>query len=150
MDAALATGSSISFEIGGKEYKFAPLTFADFGAFEAWLRSSRIKEALATLPDDADNGLRVAVIRDLADAPISTTAVMTAMSDSFSGISYVVYLSLRHNHPDLTPEFVGSLITAENVMELQAVMLAQTGNLAEQEGSAEDGGPKANQTAIGA
>ena len=149
MDAALATGSSISFEIGGKEYKLSPLTFADFGAFEAWMRSARIKEALATLPEDSDNTLRVAIIRDLADAPISMQAVMTAMSDSFSGIAYVVYLSLRHNHPELTPEAVGSLITAENVMELQAVMLAQTGNIAEQEGSAEDGGPKASQTAIG-
>ena len=113
------------------------------------MRSARIKEALATLPEDADTGLRVAIIRELADAPISTTAVMAAMSESFSGIAYVVYLSLRHNHPDLTPETVGGMITAENVMELQAVMLAQSGNIAEQEGSAEDGGPKASQTAIG-
>jgi hypothetical protein len=149
MDIALATGSSINFEIGGKEYKLSPLTFADFGTFENWLRGNRIKEALAALPDEAGENLRVTTIRQLADMPISTAAVMAAMSDSFSGIGYVVYLSLKHNHPEMTYEDVCSLVTMENVYDIQAIMLAQSGNESDQEETADQGGPKANPTATG-
>ena len=123
MDAALATGSSINFEIGGKEYQLSPLTFADFGTFEGWLRGNHIREALAALPEDAGNDLRVMTIRQLVDAPISTSVVLTAMSDSFSGIAYVVYLSIRHKHPDLTYEQVCDLVTTENVVEIQALIV---------------------------
>jgi len=150
MDAALATGSSMAFEIGGKSYQMSPLTFADFGAFEAWLRSCRIKEALASLPDDSEMGLRVATIRELADAPISTSAVLAAMGESFSGIGYVVYLSLRHKQPTLTYEEVCGLITTDNVAEIQAMMLAQSGNATEQEASGDAGDPKATPMVIGA
>jgi hypothetical protein len=140
MDAAVATGAGLSFEVNGRQYILSPLTFGDLGKLEAWLISQRVRDALASLPGDSEADFRSELTRNIIKEGAGAEDVITAMAGSVRGLCEGIYLSLLHGQPQITREEVGELLTPQNVGTIKALWESQI--LEEEEEPAGDSGPK--------
>lgn len=95
--------------LGGKEYRMSPLTDGDFEELNNWLRSGVIQMARKSLTpgmttEEREETLAVAMREARKVSYLSDTgrAAMTTVE----GTAYLMWLGLRRNHADLTPEQV--------------------------------------------
>jgi hypothetical protein len=124
--------SPLEIEIGGEVSRFSPLTIGDMADFEQWTRQRRIAQALESCGDDRD--MRQAIILSVSGEP-DTGGIQTALM-TVAGQLHAIYLSARHNHPDLDERILGDQLTAESMIEI----LMRLGVL----GVADEGKPRKN------
>ena len=103
---AMAVGSPFPIKLGEEEFMATSLTIDDFGQFENWVKSQRVAhllrgfEALGndlTFEQEERQGRMIQGITISALSPVDLVNEMSSMS----GALYIIWLSLRHKHPDL-------------------------------------------------
>jgi hypothetical protein len=112
----------------GQVYKMSPLTPADFAEIEREreaLPYRRLRRALTELGDIITADERSQMIaeagRESARADIDSDATAAWMG-SIEGAQFILYLSARKCHPDITREQAAGLVTFENLDEVQRVL----------------------------
>lgn len=120
-DLSTVTAASIEIQLGGQPYQMRPLTIADLGEFENWVRQKIIANTMHAARD-----LPPMDRRDLTSESINAASRVTydsreaqGMMQSIEGAGQLMYLSLRHKHPDITREvIVGQLANVQQFSEL--------------------------------
>lgn len=100
--------SAVVFEHDGREYSLSPLELGDLGELERWLEAAPFERArlrLDALGECATAEERKAII-ERAEAESLKAGFHSERStrdlSSVAGTAYILYLSLRRNHPDVT------------------------------------------------
>lgn len=116
--AAAAAGTPITVTLGGVEYRVSPLRQRDYAELEQWLQDRIIAPVQR---HTASLGLEERT--KLLDAAFQRAALVTLTSPeaarflgSLEGAFYLCWLSLRHNHPQLTLDAVRELLAAEEAL----------------------------------
>ncbi len=124
-DLSTLTASPEEFQLDGQTYKMRPLTLTDLGDFESWARRS-----IVTMAMGAGRELQGRDRRDLVNAAVRAASVITydspeaqGMMQGIHGAGQLLYLSLRHNHPDITHEQVISKLTCVRQFQELATQL---------------------------
>lgn len=112
MNRATATAAPTTVELGGKNYRLTPLRDRDWGEFEKWLQDRHYAAARRNL-----QGLNAEAQRDLmrhahdrATAIVFTDNESAKMMGTYEGACFITYLSLRHEHPEITEDEVADLL----------------------------------------
>jgi hypothetical protein len=112
---------SVPFDVNGITYQFAKIDLGMMADFDTMMAARRLKTALNALGDDARPGERAELIRDMAGGSGRASA---AEMETVSGIRLMLYLSLKRNHPDVTEDAVGRMITLKRFDEFKALLEA--------------------------
>lgn len=128
-------------EIRGKEYKVSPLTIDDLAEFETIVRKERNKALLESLEESK---LRDSVITEAigatASMPVSLADIDKHMG-SMMGVRFLLWCSLKKNHPELKLKEMGKLIDLDN-FEDAAKIVSGLGGKAVKEAKNVKRGPK--------
>jgi len=120
-----------SFEAKEQRYHLSPLSLGDMRAFKEWvqlkpwfaLQALKDKIPAELFEPESKRILSSCMDKELTE---SSPEVEEAMSTS-EGITQLVYLSLRRNHPGLSAETVGKLLTTRNLPEVAEKLMACSG-----------------------
>lgn len=113
---AAALGLGTSFEVNGKTYSLSPWTYKIQGEFEKYLERKAVEafQAVAPLmtPEERAHELK-ALRQEITGGEYSfgSDAVAKALN-SVVHLTYLFYLMLRPNHPEMTLELAGELVSA--------------------------------------
>lgn len=133
----LGTGQRVG--LGGKKYTMAPLTLSDHSTLMDWVQYHPLDEARKEI--DRSQGLyneeqrleiikaargKVEDMRDIREGELADDEVKERVAryinrtlTSLDGLRMVLWLCLRHNHPDITLDEAGSLVTHDNQEAIQ-------------------------------
>ena len=110
---AEATAAFVRVTLGGTTYRVSPLQDKDFGVFERWVQQrflDVVKQNLEGLTEDqATRQLDRAFERAGSITFISPEA--SALMASVEGAVFLFWLSVRHEHPDVTESQLTKLLT---------------------------------------
>lgn len=123
------TGEGIKFQIAGKDYTLLPLTIADMGALEAYVRGERIKE-FREQSKDIDPVIVAAGIESM----VKSTAEQLD-EKSVRATIFLLWRSVRKSDPSLTLETVGDMIDMANFKEIMSIVNALGGESKNPEGA---------------
>lgn len=107
-----AAGSGSEIELGDKKYRMTPLQFDDIGWIENRILKDRpnpivkVAEAKEQLPDDIFRELLKVAYEDAKKANRVSEEEFNEYVESREGQVVVLWLSIRHNHPEIELEFV--------------------------------------------
>jgi hypothetical protein len=104
----------LDVEVGGKRYRFSPLSIRQNAALRVWARSvpfERFREQIKLLGDVTKEERAQLFARACADS--EDEKKIAAIVDGQEGIAKAFELMLRANHPDLTDAEVSALFTVE-------------------------------------
>lgn len=100
-DTAAATAAPIEYRIGGKTLRLAPLTDADHGELDNWVRSRLIRIAREAIPYDATASDR----EELLQAALMRASTLTwmgehgyALARTTEGMARLVWQCLQRHH----------------------------------------------------
>jgi hypothetical protein len=127
-DRGAHIAAPIAFDANGKTYLLSPLQLVDLKELEHFLRQQpveAIKPMLAGLSADMQKFLLEKAYEDGKAIRIGTSE-FNQQSQSFDGISYMLWLSLRKTQPSLTREQAIDLLN-NNVDELMPKINAAAG-----------------------
>jgi hypothetical protein len=102
--------------LGGKEYRFSPLTLIDIEELDNWVRKEYMTRVYSAIPDDATDKDRDQAMRIAQDKAVNLTwlsgqgAVFIA---SHRGMTKIAQLSLSKTHPELTVEKLRDLLASD-------------------------------------
>lgn len=100
-------------KLDGKDYLMSPLTDGDFEQLNNWLRSGVIQMARQSMTPDMTSEEReetlAVAMREARKMSYLSEAGRAALA-SVDGTAQLVWLGLRHNHPNLTADEVRSLV----------------------------------------
>lgn len=120
-----ATQTGLEIELDGEKYHMEPLTDADYAELDSWVQSRFIANAYAAardLPDkEFDRVVALAMSKSLGMSWLvgdGKRAVATV-----AGYSMMLWLGIRHRHPDVTYEKVraGLLMDRKSVSYARAL-----------------------------
>ena len=114
-----ALGARVPVTIGGDEYFMSPPTLADMAEAEKWLESRVVEGVRQRLKDHGAELTEAERLSILANAIERAPEVSRASVD---GTRYMAYVSLRHNHPDLSLEDVSKMIGMGDVGRINDIM----------------------------
>lgn len=106
---ARALGAPFPIELGDEEFMASPLTLDDFASFENWVKGQRVAQVLRgfeALGDDmtpAQEDRQSRLIQEITTAGLSPMNLVGEMT-SMTGALYVIWLSIRHEHPTISLE----------------------------------------------
>lgn len=111
---AEATAAPREVKIGGRKFRMSPLRDRDYGEFEAWVQDRSIDLVKRNL-----NGLNEVDRQRQLDRAFDAAAQIGIHSDealaamcTIDGVSKLVWMGLRREHPDVTEDEVTSLLTS--------------------------------------
>jgi len=124
-DFAGITGQGLEFEFEGQRYTLSPLTLRDLADFYAWIRGQKI----AAIKQMQAEGLDVS--SDMVDACLDPPSpqALTRWLSSPAGAQQLLYLSLRHKHPQIRPAKVAMIVERMDVGRLMDLILKISGLL---------------------
>ncbi len=119
-------GAAAEIELGGKTYRMRPLSIDEFAQFERWVDDAPIRQAVRNL-DGLSPELQTKMLqqaqeaasRTSQDSPEKRQGRIAAQMTSMSGISYLIWLSLRREQPDLSLEAVSQMLTLDKLPYVQ-------------------------------
>ena len=120
-----ASKAPFIFVVGGREYQLAPTEIADLGEFEKWLEvrpfeaARKQMKALGDMLTPEATSIILEGAQKAADNSAIDTLSYAQRMASLEGTIYMMWLSLRKNHPDITREEVGAFVTIDNLQEWQ-------------------------------
>lgn len=114
-------------EIGGKELVFSELTISDFAQFRARTVKEREKtkdKRRGRLIAEAEKigGIDPLKLLEQLDKPITDEDIEAEM-DTVEGMGYLVYLSLKYSHPEITEEQVVEIICISDLEKITAAIV---------------------------
>lgn len=111
---AQATAAAHTVKIGDQTFRMTPLQDRDYGEFEAWVQDKYIslfKRNLDGLSDDERQRQLDRAFDRAAEIGIHSDEAMNAMC-TIDGVSKLIWMSIRREHPDVTEEEIVTLITS--------------------------------------
>lgn len=100
-------------QIGGKSYKFSPLSLGDWAQIYAQAQElffEDMRRRLRALPQDSSQFKELAdKLAKLDRGQLAELAMPYTTGSEASALQ--VWLMLKHNHPDITKEEAGNLLT---------------------------------------
>lgn len=134
-------GTPRTVEIRGKEYKVSPLTIDDLAEFETVVRKERNKALLESLESSKlQDSVITEAIGVTASRPVSLADIDKHMG-SMMGVRFLLWCSLKKNHPELKLEEMGQLIDLDN-FEDAAKIVSELGGKATKERKNARRGPR--------
>ena len=131
----------------GKVYKLSPLEPIDLGELEVWIADlpiHKMKRQLAILGDSLSVEQRTAMLHRAFDESNEQSSLAKPKSqeilESLEGISKILYLCMRKNHPEITMQEVSTVCTMENMVEIEKRLEAL--NALDKSSEDENSGPK--------
>jgi hypothetical protein len=115
-----ATASRREITVGEKTYTLAPLTDKDYGEFEQWIQDRYIDSVKRNSADLTEKERERQLDRAFETAPFitSTSVKGLAIMKSIAGLSRLLWLSFRKEHPDITTEEVSKMLLDPEVADL--------------------------------
>ena len=119
-------GSARELTLDGSTYRMRPLSIDDFAEFEAWVDDVAIRQASRNL-DGLSTELQIALLERAQDEARKMAMQdsetrqdrMSAQMASMGGICYLVWLSIRREHPDLSVDDISQLLTIDRLPYVQ-------------------------------
>ncbi len=119
-------GAAAEISLNGKTYLMRPLSIDEFAQFERWVDDAPIRQAVRNL-DGLSPDLQTKMLQQAQEAasqasqdnPEKRQGRITAQMTSMSGISYLIWLSLRREQPDLSLEAVSQMLTLDKLPYVQ-------------------------------
>ncbi len=119
-------GAAAEIELDGKTYLMRPLSIDEFAQFERWVDDAPIRQAARNL-DGLPLDLQTKMLQQAQEAASAASEVdsvkrqarIISQMMSMSGISYLIWLSLRREQPDLTLETVSQMLTMDKLPYVQ-------------------------------
>ena len=119
-------GAAAEIILGDKTYLMRPLTIDDFAQFERWVDDAPIRQAARNL-EGLTSELQMKMLQQAQEAaslasqddPDKRQTRITVQMSSMGGISYLVWLSLRREQPELTLEAVSQMLTLDKLPYIQ-------------------------------
>lgn len=114
-------------ELGGKKYKFAELTLADFALFRARVVEQRDAvrgKRRDRLLIDAEKigGVDPVKLLEQLDRPPTEEEVEAEM-ETVEGIGFMAYLSLKHSYPEVTLDKVMQMIAVSSAPNIAIALM---------------------------
>lgn len=114
-------GPTITMKLGGKEYTLGPVKIKYLALVQERAALNTRKKTLAGLEvlreagDLLESSERADLIKDMNN--VESSYIDELMTPQ--GLQYILYLRLNANHPELTEEEVGDLVTMDAISELR-------------------------------
>jgi len=109
---------TITHELGGQVITFSRITLGIMADFETAMASRKLRTALAELGDKVMPGERAQIISNWASVPSTFGAdIYTA-----AGVRLMLWLCLHANHPEITEDAIGKMVTFDKMDELTALI----------------------------
>lgn len=148
-DTATGTAAPLELKLAGKTYRMRPIGFAEIGEFEQWVRQTHIARAeslIGHFDDATKQQIRMDTVRTAQKISMNATdpeavRIMDEMSSSVEGITRLVHLSIRREHPDATLEQIAGAMEDQAT----AMMAMQKFNALNREDGDDAGGAKKKQ-----
>jgi len=105
----------------GKEYLFRPLTDKDFDTLDEWLQSKYVENGMKAIPDEWPEEKQNAVINSIVKASLTITFLTPGglqLLSTLQGMTFIAWLSMRKEQPDLTLDKVRELLIMEKNLKL--------------------------------
>lgn len=114
----------INLPLDGKVYLADPLTDDGYRELDKWIRQRYLEENYAVLPEKSeDKKLAMEIIQKTASTLSFFSAEGARLLATVEGMSKLVSILTRKNHPELTQDFVSALLRKPyNVRAVNAVM----------------------------
>jgi hypothetical protein len=136
MDLATVSGAGGTIELGGRLLTLRQLRIGDIGEMQAWMKERVIRpmqKAIQDLKDLAplkeidpeayqkcrDEILLEARRADKAGEPADPQQSLD-LASGLDGVAYMLYLSVRSNHPEISYEWVRNALFDEDISTVQA------------------------------
>jgi len=122
-----AAGAPVDFKLGDQTYLMSPLEIEDIGLIENRIIKDRpnplavVGEARDSLPEEVFRELIQQAYQDARSANRATQQEFDEFLASHEGQIFALWLCLRHNHQELTLEFVQSEINKKSREEFAAM-----------------------------
>jgi hypothetical protein len=110
------TAAESVWNIGGKEYRLAPLRLRDYGEMEQRILAGRpdplavVRPRLEGLPEPLQRHLLSAAYDDARRGGRVTVGELDEWMDTVEGRVYQFWLAIRRNHPEVTLEEADALL----------------------------------------
>lgn len=129
--------SDFSFEARGKVWIISPLTLGDLKRFARWVQFrpwNEFQEMAGVIPETQYQEELSALLKECVKnrVDIDSPEYKAAMQ-SPAGIAHLVYLSLAHKQPTITPAMCEELLTTRNVDEVAGKVIICSGFTTEEE-----------------
>ena len=111
---------TVEFDLAGRAWTFTKMNLGIMADFETAMAMRRLKTALSALGSDALPADRVAVITSMAGSKDAQGDARDM--ETVSGMRLILYLSLKPNHPELSEDDVGRMISIPALTEVQALI----------------------------
>lgn len=117
-------GAAGEIQLNGSVYRLSPLRLSEFAEFERWVDDEPIRRARRNL-DGLSFELQSKMLeqaqnesRNAARAAQRQDRIAQQMA-SVEGVGYLIWLSLRQNHPELELDTLTGLISLDNLPYIQ-------------------------------
>ncbi len=119
-------GAAAEITIGDKTYLMRPLSIDDFAQFERWVDDAPIRQATRNL-EGLTSELQMKLLQQAQEAasratqgdPDARQIRITDQMSSMGGVSYLVWMSLRREQPELTLEAIAQKLTMGSLPYVQ-------------------------------
>lgn len=119
-DAGEALSTTLVYSVNGVEYTFSKITLGIMADFETTMAMRRVQRTRKALGEDATPAERQELVYRMMSQP--TAGMSLDELQSMEGIRTMLYLCLKPNHPELTEDAVGQLVTFRTIREMQDLM----------------------------
>lgn len=116
--SANVTAASVEFVVGDITYRISPLSDRDFGEFENWVQDRFLDVAKRNLEGlvQADRDALLKAAYETSSRLTITSPEALKLMSTVDGAAYLLYLSLRRDHPDVTFEKAKEISTNPKVL----------------------------------
>lgn len=120
------TKTPMELEHNGETYILAPLEVSDLGRIEVWIAELPLRKAKRQLLALGDVVTEEVTTRVLNDALAKSDSQINISSDeaqaelnSLAGVGFLLYLSLRKNHPEIEEQDALDMLTMETLSDFK-------------------------------
>lgn len=120
-DEGTVLGKGSAIEFGGKTYKFSPITYDIQAEYTTWLKRRAVEEVREQksylTPEEYERKMD-RVDRNRAAGVYSFAGELCRESvHSLEGLKYLVFLTLKSNHPEVDMAFIDQMFESKEIME---------------------------------
>lgn len=109
-------GAPVPVMLGGREYRFSPLTLEDIEELDNWVRAQYMRRVLGAVPKDADRADKELAMTIAQRTCVNLTWLSgqgAAMIASHAGAVKIAQLALAKRHPELTEDGLKGIMRSD-------------------------------------
>ena len=109
-------GAPVPVMLGGREYRFSPLTLEDIEELDNWVRAQYMRRVLGAIPKDADRADKELAMTIAQRTCVNLTWLSgqgAAMIASHAGAVKIAQLALAKRHPELTEDGLKGIMRSD-------------------------------------